>query len=139
MRPAARELLHVALAELEVARRVSLAAGAYAAAAPPSTAGARKLSFTLLQRQLLFLAHVGRKSDNDPIRCSVFKPNSWELKETAAKRKRGRPRLTWNREVHKHAAEACSVNSLSMSIIMKDDISSMKSWKRAVQHYVSTL
>ena len=103
------------------------------------SARARKLSTTLLERQLLLFAHVGRKGDNDPIRNSTFKPSSTDLRDLRGNRGRGRPRLTWSREVHKHAVEVCKMNSLSMSVIMEDGESSVFAWLKAVQHYISSL
>ena len=39
------------------------------------TAGSQKLSCVLLQRQLVLLAQVARKGDDDPLRNLVFKPS----------------------------------------------------------------
>ena len=93
----------------------------------------------MLQRQLVLLAHVARKGDDDPLRNMVFKPSSVELRAFPGKRKRGRPRLNWPTEVYKHAVKACELNGLSLEDIARDDVLSANAWKRAAQLYSSSL
>ena len=97
-------------------------------------AGVEKLSETLLRRQLHLLAHVARKPTHDPVRLCVFKPHTAELKVRPAKRRRGRPRLTWATEIHKHAVQiAGSVDNLYD--VLADSPAARASWQASVQQY----
>ena len=68
--------------------------------------GRKKLSTTMLQRQLMFMARIAQLPDDDVVRESVFLPSSFELKRPGGPRKRGRPRMCWANEVHKQAVLA---------------------------------
>ena len=103
------------------------------------TAASQKLSSVLLQRQLTLLAQVARKGDDDPLRSIVLKPSSVELRDLPAKRKRGRPRLTWASEVYKHAVKVCQTSHFPINDIRRNDPLSAQAWKRAAQHYCSNL
>ena len=100
-------------------------------------ASSTKLSRTLLRRQLELLAHVARKPDADPVRMSVFKPNTVDLKDRAFKRKRGRPRLTWATKVHKHALHAAG-NIDALRNFLKYSAEASMAWKAAVRQYCAS-
>ncbi len=99
---------------------------------------AERLSTTLLKRQLLFLAHVARKPGDDPVRRSVLTPFSCELQSRLLKRKRGRPRLTWGREVYKHALSITS-SLQALHNFWQDTPAASAAWHAAVQRYCSTM
>ena len=68
--------------------------------------GCKKLSATMLQRQLMFMARLAQLPDDDVVRESLLLPSSFEIKRPSGPRKRGRPRVCWANEVHKQAVLA---------------------------------
>ena len=78
-----------------------------------ATLDAYPLSFQLLEQRTL-----------------VFNPSSDTLRISSAIRRRGRPRLNWCQEVHKHAV-LLSREALDIGL----QIISEKSWKRSVRQY----
>ena len=102
-------------------------------------AGSSKLSGLLLQRQLMLFAHVARKPPEDPLRNTVFQPSSMNLCSLPTVCKKGRPRLTWAKEVQKHAIKVCEMSRFPLASLIHDDQSVAICWKRAVRQYCSNV
>ena len=53
-----------------------------------------KLSDCLTRRQMVFMGQLARRPGTDPVRASVFEPDSLVVRRAEGPRKRGRPRQT---------------------------------------------
>ena len=69
------------------------------------------ISISLLKRQLLLYGRIARLPDSSILRRCTFQNGSVEL-NAHAKRRQGRPRNTWSREVQKHAVNIAGTNNL---------------------------
>ena len=67
---------------------------------PPS------LSNLLLRRQLALYGRIARMPDRCVQRQLVFEQTTLKLKQWAGRKGRGRPRMNWTTEVHRHAVRA---------------------------------
>jgi hypothetical protein len=84
------------------------------------------LSATLLQRQLCYFGKIARLPPTSSLRGFVFEPDSLRLVDVG-KRKRGRPRLEWGRELLKEAQKLCG-----SEVALNTRISDPVSWKTFV-------
>ena len=100
-------------------------------------AGCIKLSVKLLKRQLYLFAHVAKKLDDHPLRNCVFQASSIELRKFSIVRKRAKPRMTWPREVHRHAMRAATVYGFDPRNIKRTDIPTAQAWRRTFDDYCS--
>ena len=89
------------------------------------------LSTTLLQRQLQYFGKLARLPSNSVLRATIFAQGSMDLR-TSAHRKRGRPRMCWSTEVHKHAV-AIAGSSANLQEAIADPVS----WKKLVREYTT--
>ena len=87
------------------------------------------LNTSLLQRQLQYFGKLARLPSNSVLRATIFAQGSMNL-QTSAHRKRGRPRMWWNTEIHKHAL-AIAGSSANLPEIIADPLS----WKKLVREY----
>ena len=100
-------------------------------------AHAHSLSSRLLRQQLLYLGQVARRDDNDPVRCSIFRPGTFESVPIGARRQ-GRPRHTWAGSVLKTAAAiAGSVENLRA--LLAGTAQADRAWRAAVHQYCTTI
>ena len=65
-----------------------------------SIAGTKPLSEKILRHKMKYLGQLAGRADNDPVRQTVFKPHTFELKTVIGARRRGRPRHTWAPSVY---------------------------------------
>ena len=71
-------------------------------------AGAKHMRSMLLERQLKWMGTLARRNTTDIVRQSVFDPESlsFQPREPAGPRRRGRPKTSWAKGVFKHALAA---------------------------------
>ena len=71
-------------------------------------AGAKTMSSMLLERQLIWMGTFARRNTTDIVRHRVFDPHSlsFQPREPASPRRRGRPKMSWAKGVFKHALTA---------------------------------
>ena len=91
----------------------------------------RPLSKMLLERQLVYFAHVARMPDDSPIRGCIFEPSSVKLVSHMHKKRHGRPMNQWAPLLHKVATEMCGGQDLMQAA------SQAKSWKALAKKFCS--
>ena len=105
--------------------RVSNAAVLESIESPP-------LSAMLLEQQLKFFGNLYRRHDEDISRCLIFTPASSDLAVSEFKRRRGRPRLQWARELHKHCEQIAASEPPNS---VEATLQSRLRWESAVRTY----
>ena len=117
-------------------RRILRVPAAYYSRIPNTSvrdrARTRPLSNMLLERQLLMFGEIARM-DGGPLRDTVFAPGKVELAELAGRRRRGRPRHTWAKQLQMLAVEAAGGTANLRNIIMSD----AASWRRVVTEFLT--
>ena len=58
----------------------------------------------------------------------TFQTNNFELQNFSGQRRRGRPRLNWNHEIHKHALKVSGTTHAFANDVRDKDIWSDKIW-----------
>ena len=58
-------------------------------------AGKKRLSEMIVSRQMILMGNLVFRPAHDPVRCSIFKPHTLELRPLPGPAKRGRPRIRW--------------------------------------------
>ena len=92
----------------------------------------RTLSSRLTESQLLLFGKAGRAGPGDPLHDCLFTNSGLQLRHVTGTRPRGRPRMTWAREVYTLALETCSGDVDVLVDLIHDD----KRWRAAVQEYL---
>jgi hypothetical protein len=98
----------------------------------------RPLTNMLLQQQLLYFGTLAKRPDGDPVRECVLVDGSIAPRPLCEIRRRGRPRLEWAVEVHKHGVKVASGCS-NLSEMMDRSTISSSTWKMAVWKDVDRL
>ena len=58
-----------------------------------------KFSYLLLEQQLFLLGKIARLPNDSIIRSCVLQSDSCEIRQLGSKRRRGRPRANWMKEI----------------------------------------
>ena len=95
-------------------------------------ARAKKLSTTLLEKQLLYLGQTARLPAHSPMRKAIFDGATLELRRPSGTRRRGRPRQTWTAEVFKRALEFTGDRSALETLLLDES-----AWKEKVRESLS--
>ena len=100
-------------------------------------AHAKLLSIKILQRQLLYLGEISRRDQDDPVRCSVFLPGTFDAVPIGP-RKQGRPRHTLIDTVCKIARDIAG-SSENFTKLMAPSAQAIKAWCATVIQYCNSL
>ena len=98
-------------------------------------ARSKPLSELLLERQLLLMGSIARRSDTDVSRKCVFEPGTVNLRQLG-RRRRGRPRHTWCKCVYEKALEVAGGAS-RLNEFWQPTVEAEKAWKKAVADSLS--
>ena len=87
-----------------------------------------KFSHLLLEQQLLLLGKIARLPNDSIIRSCVFQPDSLELRELNSRRRRGRPRANWMKEMMIRAVQISGSREN-----LPDLIGNKQQWKQKIR------
>lgn len=93
-----------------------------------SYVGAPKLSYLLLEQQLLVFGKIPRRPPDDVLRKAVFEDNSDVLHLYRKHRRRGRLKLSWAVEVRKVAIQISPAH-------LETELLQESSWKKSVRKF----
>ena len=96
------------------------------------------LSQILLEQQLRYIGHVARKPAGHPLRDIIFLPGSVSLRPVTGKRRKGRPRQTWARQLHTMSCEIGG-GTENLEGLWENTKYAQSRWDRAVEHYCQNL
>ena len=90
----------------------------------------------LLKQQLIYFGQLACKDEDDPTRKCIFENGDIELRQLVSKRRCGRPRLEWAKEMHKHALQMMGSQTALKSLLLNTRRPLLR-WKRHVMEYIS--
>ena len=104
---------------------------------PPSyisTAGQLPLSEQICKQQMLFMGKLARRPGTDPVRLSVFEPDSFDLRAPSGPRKRGRPRQSWGNMVMNNCLRVAGTPA-RLAAYFRPEGGAARAWASAVQSW----
>ena len=99
-----------------------------------SMAQRRPISARLRQQRLLFFGELARRSDDDPVRSSVFQKGGCQQR-ASLHLKRGRPRKTWVSETFNEALHVAG-SFEGLSELLAPTASARMKWRTAVKQHI---
>ena len=93
-------------------------------------AGVEPLREQALRQQLLLFGVLAMKPRDDPVRRSIFMDQRLVPRPCAAKRKRGRPRVSWAAQIHKAAVAKAGSQQFERILLAADQKAAAAKWKR---------
>ena len=94
------------------------------------------LSHSLARRQMLYMGHLARRPDEDPVRSSVFEPGGLVLKSLLGKRRRGRPRQSWGPMVLKNCLNVAGSHERLADYFRREG-GAARRWEQAVKAWAA--
>ena len=98
-----------------------------------AAANARPLSVIVLERQLLQFGRIARMPNHAPIRRLIFRDNSVEAQVWHEKRRRGRSRATWARQVHMEALRIAGGDIARLQALLQNNRTAITEWRTHIK------
>ena len=100
--------------------------------------GAKPLRHTILKQKLLYFGEVASRSSGSATRDTVFMPDSIKLKAPHAKRRRGRPRASWAKQLHAKALNIAG-GEAALEQMWAGTPAAKSAWRAAVTQHCNAL
>ena len=97
-----------------------------------SMAGQPPLSEQICKQQMIFMGKLARRPGTDPVRLSVFEPDSFDLRAPSGPRKRGRPRQSWGNMVMNNCLRVAGTPA-RLAAYFRPEGGAARAWASAVQ------